>query len=178
MNHTWKEQPNESQGMKIFEATCVMCSESLKKIILRETRNDRFAAEEIYQNTMLGARIGLECLRDSSKMKAWIFAIARAESKRYYAVRRSIEEDENRLIRSAGFYLNYSFDFTKHVEDKECVKALLSSLKKKERQLCILHYFYGLSLKEISEMLHINYSTIRSMHVRGINKMRKQAALQ
>jgi RNA polymerase sigma factor (sigma-70 family) len=47
-------------------------------------------------------------------------------------------------------------------------------MTEEEQQLCILHYYYDLPLKEISEILSVNYNTLRSMHMRGIAKLRKQ----
>jgi len=163
--------------MQVFEKACIIYDKALKNFIYTLTRNDPYAADEIYQNTMLGALTGLNCLRDSSKIKSWIFSIAKAESRRYYASRRP-EKSADRSIAAGGenCWPEHSYDFTKHIEDREYVKTLINCLESEERQLYILHYYYGLPLKEVSEMLNINYSTVRSMHMRGITKMRKQSS--
>lgn len=181
MDHIWngyqREYQRECQRMQVFEKACIVYSKELKNFIFTLTRNDPYAAEEIYQNTMLGALTGLNYLRDSSKMKSWIFSIAKAESKRYYAGSRP-EKNQGRNI-AAGEYPHWPehlFDFTKYIEDREYIKSLINCLESGEQQLYILHYFYGLPLKEISEMLNVNYSTVRSMHIRGMTKMRKQSS--
>jgi len=163
--------------MQVFEKVCVIYGKALKNYIYTLTRNDSYAAEEIYQNTMLGALTGLGCLRDSSKMKSWIFSIAKAESKRYYADRRPGKSKIGSIAAGGDPYLpEHLYDFTKYIEDREYVKTLINCLESGEQQLYILHYYYGLPLKEISEMLNVNYSTVRSMHLRGITKMRKQSS--
>lgn len=161
--------------MQIFERICKNHSEELQKFINTLTNNDHFAMEEVYQNTMLGALKGLDYLRDSGKMKAWIFAIARAESRRYYAANR-IRNPDPYGIRTEEEWLKFEhlLDFTKYIDDRECVKSLMKELSEEEQQLYILHYNYDLTLKKISELLNLNYSTIRSMHIRGMSKMRKQ----
>jgi RNA polymerase sigma-70 factor (ECF subfamily) len=159
----------EYQNMQIFEKVCLIYSKDLQRFIYTLTRKDRFAMEEIYQNTMLGALKGLNYLRDSSRMKSWIFAIAKAEARRYYAGR-----PENYDGIQAAEEGQAGLDFTKTVEDKEYVKDLLLGLPDEEQQLYILHYYYDLQLKEISEILNVNYSTVRSMHTRGMARMRKQ----
>lgn len=165
--------------MQVFENVCMIYGRDLQKFIYTLTRKDPFAMEEIYQNTMLGALKGLKYLRDSSKMRSWIFSIARAESKRYY----DSDRPENRCecFSSAGedlFGFLPVIDFTKSVEDKEAVKDLMYSLSEEEQQLFILHYYYDLPLKEISEMMHANYNTVRSMHMRGMSKLRKRLKMQ
>jgi RNA polymerase sigma-70 factor, ECF subfamily len=172
-----KNVRKEYQRMQLFENVCMIYSKDLQRFIYTLTRKDQFAMEEIYQNTMLGALKGLSYLRDISKMKAWIFSIAKAESKRYYAASRpenNYNYNYNIASEEESFGLDYIFDFTKSIEDKEYVRNLINGLTDEEQQLYILHYYYDLQLKEISEMLNVNYSTIRSMHMRGMTKMRKQ----
>ncbi|HVI41975.1 MAG TPA: sigma-70 family RNA polymerase sigma factor [Anaerovoracaceae bacterium] len=169
-----KNVKKEYQKMQLFEKVCIIYSKDLQRFIYTLTRKDPFAMEEIYQNTMLGALKGLNFLRDSSKMKAWIFAIAKAESKRYYAANKPENNYGISIVTEESAGLEYLFDFTKSVEDRESVKALINSLSDEEQQLYILHYYYDLPFKEISEILNVNYNTIRSMHMRGMAKMRKQ----
>jgi len=165
------------QKMQIFENICIIYSSDLQRFIYTLTRKDQFAMEEIYQNTMLGALKGLNYLRDSSKMKAWIFSIAKAESKRYYAANRPEMIAYGILTGEDSAGLDYMIDFTKSIVDREYVRALIHGLSDEEQQLYILHYYYDLHLKEISELLNVNYNTIRSMHMRGMDKMRKQLKL-
>lgn len=165
----------EYQKMQLFERVCIIYSRDLQKFIYTLTRKDQYAMEEIYQNTMLGALKGLNFLRDSNKMKSWIFSIAKAESKRYYAANRPENNYDCGIAaeeESAG--LEYMIDFTKSIEEKEYVKDLINGLSDEEQQLYILHYYYDLPFKEISELLNLNYNTIRSMHMRGMAKIRKQ----
>lgn len=164
--------------MQQFENVCIIYNKELQRFIYTLTRKDQFAMEEIYQNTMLGALKGLNYLRDSSKMKAWIFSIAKAESKRYYAANRQTNLDYNAVQDDESAGLEYLFDFTKTIEDKEYVRNLINGLAVEEQQLYILHYYYDIPLKEISEILNVNYSTVRSMHMRGMTKMRKQLKQQ
>lgn len=167
---------NEYPNRKLFEKVCIIYSKDLQKFIYTLTRKDQFAMEEIYQNTMLGALKGLDYLRDSRKMKSWLFSIAKAEAKRYYASSReennfdcSSEADDDSAAAERVL------DFTKSIEDKEYVKVLIKGLTDEEQQLYILHYYYDLPLKQISVVLKANYSTIRSMHTRGMYKLRKRS---
>ncbi len=160
--------------MQVFEQVCLIYESELQRFIFTLTRKDPFAMEEIYQNTMLGALKGLCYLKNTDKMKSWLFSIAKAESKRYYAANKSPDYDFCRTAEEENAGMEYMVDFTKSIVEKEYVKDLITGLTEEEQQLCILHYYYDLPLKEISEILSVNYNTLRSMHMRGIAKLRKQ----
>ena len=169
----------ENSRMQLLERACTSYARELQRFIYGLTRNDPFAMEEIYQNTMLSALKGIGGLRDDKKIKDWIFAIAREESKRYYAAvtadqagKRAVSADE--ISPSASYHT----DFTQYVEDRVSIFELMCGLKKEERQMYVLHYYYGFPFKEISEMLNMNYNTVRSIHGRGMAKIRKQLSIK
>lgn len=161
---------------RVFEKTYIEYNKDLQRFIYSLTRNDYYAMEEIFQNTMVQATKGLNSLREPAKMKTWLYSIAKAEAKRYYARNQSIIEvkyyndSEYDNISSIAIELN---DFTKAVEDKELIISFINELTDEEQQIYILHYFYDISLKEISKVLNINYNTIRSLHSRGFKKIKK-----
>jgi len=107
-------------------------------------------------------------------MKTWIFAIAKGEAKRYYARSKNHEShilSEN-LVEDL-FESSDQKDFTQLIEDRDLIRNLVSKLSEEEQQIYILHYSYDMPLKEVSEILNMNYSTVRNMHVRGIHKLQR-----
>jgi RNA polymerase sigma factor (sigma-70 family) len=164
---------------QLFEEICNIYSKDLQKFIYSLTRKDQLAMEEIFQNTMVEALEGLNNLRKNDRMKTWIFTIAKAEARRYYSKQQKIVWSgyEDLSDSMAGNLIGGSSpeDFTKTLENREIVLSLLNRLSEEEQQIYILHYNYDMPLKEISEILHINYSTIRTIHVRGIYKFKEYA---
>lgn len=168
---------NNQIMLRLFEETCRLYSSSLQRYIYTLTRKDQYAMEEIFQNTMVQALSGLKKLRENDKMKAWLFTIAKYEARRYYSKSQKIIYVEfNETTENESNWMNQSQfeDFTKAIEDKEVLKNLLDQIPPEDQQIYILHYFYDLSLKEISETLNINYSTVRSVHVRGLTKLKNK----
>lgn len=110
---------NKYKKMKLFEKIYAVYEDEIKRFIYALTRNDPFDSEEIFQNAMVGALKDLYCLRDNSKMKAWIFAIAKAESKRYYAEKQKKNNYEYYMTVETDF-IQYAhmYDFTKSIETK------------------------------------------------------------
>ncbi|MDF3001705.1 MAG: polymerase, sigma-24 subunit, subfamily [Bacillota bacterium] len=169
------QKENERTRIRLLERACASYERELQQYIYALTRNDSFAMEEIYQNTMLSALRGIYGLREEHKIKDWIFAIAREESKRYYAALKA-DKAGRQHVTDHEFEWGSTFvtDFTQSVEDRVSIASLISSLKAEERRLYVLHYYYGFPFKKISEMLNMNYNTVRSIHGRGMAKMRKR----
>jgi RNA polymerase sigma-70 factor (ECF subfamily) len=59
------------------------------------------------------------------------------------------------------------------LSEKLSLKQALAQLSPEEREIVILHYCQGYTSKEISEILEIKDSTVRSKIMRSGEKMRK-----
>ena len=49
----------------------------------------------------------------------------------------------------------------------------LDTLEKRERAIVILHYYHGLSHKEIAEKMHLSYTNVRQLCHVALKKLRK-----
>lgn len=74
----------------------------------------------------------------------------------------------------------FNSDFAESPEEvilqKENEKELLRKIQKlplKLRHVFILHYYHGLSLKEIAKIDHVLYQTIEYQHYRACKKLKK-----
>ncbi|MPN17203.1 hypothetical protein SDC9_164553 [bioreactor metagenome] len=80
---------------------------------------------------------------------------------------------------NSAFHLDYSRERTDVLEylvrnfDVRAMKEALKRLDSKYRRLIIMHYFEGMSQKEIAEILNQNHSTVRVNLVRALKKVRK-----
>jgi len=133
-----------------FKKICQMYGKDLQRFIYTLTRKDQFATEEIFQNTMLEALKCLSNLRDSRKMKSWIYSIAKAESNRYYAAnpmdhRLNFKEAEEDGVWTPAENCS---DFTADIANKDLVRGMINRLTEEEQQICILYYYYDLPLRE------------------------------
>ena len=159
---------------RLFQELCQNYNKDLQKFIYNLTRKDNFAMEEIFQNTMVQALQGFNNLKENEKMKTWLFSIAKTEAKRFYARNGKYEQYENVDISELDWNneINYK-DFTKAIEDKIFVLSFINRLTEEEHQIFILHFVYDITLKEISDILHINNNTVRTILFRGLRKCRK-----
>jgi len=133
--------------------------------------------EEIFQNTMVQALQGLHSLKENEKMKSWLFSIAKTEAKRFYSKNKKHEQFENVEISELDWSNEIDYkDFTKVIEDKIFILSFMDRLTEEEYQIFILHFVYDMTLKEISDILHINNNTVRTIYFRGLKKCRKMIA--
>ena len=168
----------EDHVFEIFTEICNRYDKDLQRFIYTLTRKDQYAMEEIYQNTMVEGLKGLKKLRQEEKIKSWLFSIAKSEARRYYhkyQTRANVEingmEDRwNGIMPEDEFQ-----DFTTIIANREMLKSLLKDLSDEEQQIYLLHYYYDLTLKEISAILQLNYNTLRSIHARSLEKLRNKA---
>ncbi len=63
-------------------------------------------------------------------------------------------------------------------DDLDCdlidLNRALATLTERESEIVILHYYHGLSHKEISEKMHLSYSNVRQLCHVSIEKLRKK----
>ena len=162
---------------RLFQELCQNYSKDLQRFIFNLARKDNFAMEEIFQNTMVQAIQGLNSLKENEKMKSWLFSIAKIEAKRFYSKNNKYQQFENIDISELDWAKGIDYkDFTEAIEDKIFVLSFINRLTEDEHQIFILHYVYDMTLKEISDILHINNNTVRTIHFRGLEKCRKMFA--
>lgn len=158
---------------RLFQELCQNYNKDLQKFIFNLTRKDNFAMEEIFQNTMVQALQGLNSLKENEKMKSWLFSITKTEAKRFYSKNRKFEQYENTDILELDWNNGIDYkDFTKAIEDKIFVLSFINRLTEEEHQIFVLHFVYDMTLKEISDILHINNNTVRTIHFRALKKCR------
>ena len=159
---------------RLFQELCQNYSKDLQKFIFTLTRKDNYDMEEIFQNTMVQALQGLHSLKENEKMKSWLFSIAKTEARRFYSKNKRYEQIINVEVSELDWSNDiWDKDFAKVIEDKVFVLSLMNMLNEDEHQIFLLHFVYDMTLKEISDILHMNNSTVRTIHFRGLKKCRK-----
>jgi RNA polymerase sigma-70 factor (ECF subfamily) len=147
----------------------------IKRFIYVETGRNAEFAEDIFQNTWENAFRYLHTLKDESKARAWLYAIAKNEAKRCFAKRRAefftraIPLDEENGVDVED--LSES-TFPEAFANAELLVGLLNRLTDEEQQLILLHYCYDMRLKEIAELYGANYNTLKSVTRRALAKLR------
>ncbi|MEM6279909.1 MAG: RNA polymerase sigma factor [Verrucomicrobiota bacterium] len=118
---------------------------------------DADATADIVQDSLLGIAHGLRRLSDPAKFRSWSFTIVSNKSRdwiRSRAKERSLPE----LVETDPA----AIPATARETPSDRVREALLQLPEEDRELLRLHYYEGLTLKEISEVEKIPSGTVKS----------------
>ena len=97
-----------------------------------------------------------------------------------YTITRSAVADYYRARKLHGAYMDYMDavpDVPAGEEDSEALLARLAeglgALREKERDIIILHYHKGLTLKRAAELLGMSYINAKVLHKKALNRLRE-----
>lgn len=112
---------------------------------------------------------------DESKanLNTWLYAIARNSVVDYFRIHKievSVDDSDNPIEIPNNYELEK--DIIKN-EDRKALYQALTKLDARTRKLLSLKYFFDMSNKEISNVTNINESTVSTICLRGIDKLKK-----
>ena len=136
---------------------------------VRRLVGDDDSAREIFQDVWVRVIRGIPQLRDGSKLRAWLFGIARRtlmdRLRDEYARARIVDVDVDEIAADASA-----------VEDADLLQELeraLVELPIIEREVLTLFYLQELSLNEVAEALKVPVGTIKSRLFRAKRLLRQ-----
>ena len=142
----------------------------------RLTNNDEMASE-IVQDVWLRVLRGLNRLRDGSKLRAWLFGIARRtlmdRLREHYAAPVMSQVDVGDLeVPDDSFAAADDIE-----EDLTAVEEALARLPVVEREALTLFYLRELSLGEVADVLDVPIGTVKSRLFRARKLLRREVEL-
>jgi len=135
----------------------------LKQFIISKVK-DRTIADDILQDSFIKIHTKLHTLQDITKLKPWIFTIARNCVMDYF-------KRSNSSIELDDIKTEDSYAFPEHTE-KDCLRGILKNLPKKYRDPIFLSDIKGLKQADIARQLNLPLPTVKSQ----IQRARKQIA--
>jgi len=160
-----------NKSKKHFEEQISIIYRDLYKFIYSIIKNQDLT-EDILQQTLMKAYEKFNTIKDVTKFKSWIFAIAKNESLTWI-------RKYNREIPSENTYLEllggYSEDIPEQLlikhEIKEQVKESIKMLNPVDQEIIYLRYYYDLNFNEIALILNLNINTVKTKHKRAKEKI-------
>ena len=138
--------------------------------VRRFTGNDD-AARETLQDVWLRVIRGIVRLRDGSKLRAWLFGIARRtlmdRLRDQYARARAVDAD----VDVDEIPAEPAVD---EIGDLDALERALEQIPLLEREAVTLFYLQELSLNEIAEALNVPVGTVKSRLFRGRRLLRQR----
>lgn len=105
---------------------------------------------------------------EQASASTWVFSIARNRLIDYYRTRRVLEEIPETLADDGLLE-----DELCEKQELETLADALEALPERERDVIILHYYSGLTLKEIADRMRLSYGYVRVVHGKALEEMKK-----
>lgn len=137
-------------------------SQDIKRFILSKTK-DETVANDILQDTFIKVHTKLHTLKDSNKLKSWLFSVAR------YTLMDYLKTSKVK-IEFNDFDTEDVPENHEHTE-KDCLRGILVNLPKKYREPIFLADIMGLKQKEVAKKLSLPLPTVKSQIQRGRQKI-------
>ncbi|GHU68354.1 DNA-directed RNA polymerase sigma-70 factor [Clostridia bacterium] len=176
--YTYRMDTNQTLFEKLYERY----APEIKRFLFTIARRDAEAANDVFQNTWMNAWRYLGSLKEEGAARAWLYAIARNEAKRYYSARTQVQTVDSVSLNDEDSAYDSQDEEESRFPDAICdadqLKGLLAKLPEDDQQLLLLHYAYGIALTEVAELRGTNYNTVKSQLRRALVKLRATAKSQ
>ncbi len=134
----------------------------------------RSLADDITQDTFIKVFASYERYDQTRPLKPWIYQITMNVAKNHLK--------KQKLLRMFPFFIQETkHDYvnsieTKFIQSKELqyLWKYVCELSDKSREMIILHFYLELTLKEVSEIIHIPVGTCKSRLNTALNQLRKK----
>ena len=154
----------------------VMRHENAVMSTAKRITGSRFTAEDASQDAFVSAWMRLDSLRDRSKFKPWVCAIAKNCAMALVTRYRSVVPDISlHLVENEEMADNPDPELSALLssETDEELHALVDALGEKLRETIRLHYFEGYSVAEIADLLSVPAGTVKWRLAEGRKQLRK-----
>ena len=136
---------------------------------------DRDTAEDAVQNALILAWQHLPSLRETGALRSWLMRIVvnqcisfkRRLARSTIFLRQSISEQETDLASQIAEYAK------SRIERNWDLAQAIEKLPKKQQMVIVLHYYQGLTVPEISQVLQISENTLKKRIQAALSNLRQ-----
>ncbi len=139
---------------------------------LRSMGADQSLADDLTQETYAKAWKNIDRLKDARSARAWLLSIARNEL-RQWARRRQPELMEMDELKERDTGEAHPDEQSAQREQDQQLASLICRLDAPLREVVVLHYFQGLSLREAGGVQGVPAGTIKSRLNRALVRLRE-----
>ena len=137
---------------------------------VRSKINSPQDAEDVCSAVFLKVQQGLVGFDEGkASLSTWIYSITRNSVIDFYRRSHAVSPVDEELA-----YTEDGFDEILNRETLDELACALERLPERDRNIIILHYYSGLSLKAAAQRLGISYSHLKALHGRALQRLKRQ----
>ncbi|WP_102275383.1 sigma-70 family RNA polymerase sigma factor [Cytobacillus massiliigabonensis] len=160
------------QRDELFESIVHDYLNEIRKLIYSYVKNHH-TMEEITQEVFLTAFQKIGEFRGDSSLKTWLYTIAINKSKDYLKSWHYRYMSFNQFFQDRGSVKSVEEELISVQRNRELAKVIMA-LPVKYREIIILYYYHDLDSNEISILLNLNVSTVRTRLTRGRDLIKRR----
>ncbi|MDD8030762.1 MAG: sigma-70 family RNA polymerase sigma factor [Acidobacteriota bacterium] len=139
---------------------------------------DREDALDLVQETFMKLYEKIQSYRSGNNFQAWLMQIARNQTIDFLRKNKSRKQNSHDGLEMARTELSSNQDNPDRFNPKEMIHKAVLALPEKQRLVFIMHHFDDLKYQEIARQLQIAEGTVKSLHFKAVQKLRKLLAPQ
>ena len=144
-------------------------SKPLKSFIKRRVKNDD-DVDDILQNVFYKIHNSIGSLKDTDKIHAWVYRIAKNAVADFY---RTHKYEEDTIELSEDIISETEDELSVNGEIAQCLKAMINYLPEKHKQAIVLTEFQNLTQKEMGDRMGLSLSGAKSRVQRARVKLKE-----
>ena len=162
------------------EALCELCEKIAKGVLYFTTYlvGNKTDSEDISQIILIRVFENIKSLREPKAFKAWLVKIIYNESNRFkknslkFGVLLDIEDYLENSIEVNNEFLPH--EYVENAEKRQAVNEVLSSLTERQKETVMLHYFDGLSVTKVAEVMKITKQSVSEYLAVSREKLKRE----
>lgn len=164
---------DNSEKDSLLETMMITYGDQLTRLAYSYVR-DKEIAKDLVQDVFIKSYINWEKFRHESSVKTWLYRITINTAKDY------LKSWSYRKLKVSELYQfntksnASSEDEALHNWEKNNVKHTVFDLPTKYREVIFLYYYEEFTIKEISELMNIPMSTVKTRLGRGKSKLKEK----
>ncbi len=141
-------------------------------VIAKSRLSNEEDIKDAVQETIMNSYINIHKLKDETKFNSWITSILINSCNKIYNQRRIKLVSYEEMVENNSFFKTE--EDIRELNEKQSFQDIISFLEVEDRTIITLYYMEEYTTKNISEILNINESTLRSRISRIKERIRKE----
>lgn len=151
------------------EAIYLECEPKVRRYIAARVANPQ-DAEDLTSEVFLKVYRQLDCFDESrAAVSTWVYAITRNAVIDYYRTRR-IQSEVPETLAAGGDMEEAIF----RADTLEALAVALEALDERRRDIIILRYYRGLTLREIARRMNLSYAYIKTLQNSALAELKRR----